>query len=135
MHQVIGGEEIDFRVSTLPPSTVKKAYFVYSEKTKTLGTWSNWALEPHQLKMLCQVAQLPQGLMLVTGPTGSGKTTSLHATLNFINDPDVNIVTIEDPVESTIPGVNHVQIHERGGVSFAAALRSILRQTPTLCSW
>ena len=130
MHQVIGGEEIDFRVSTLPTIYGEKAVLRLFRKDENLGDLEQLGLEPHQLKMLCQVAQLPQGLMLVTGPTGSGKTTSLHATLNFINEPDVNIVTIEDPVESTIPGVNHVQIHERGGVSFAAALRSILRQDP-----
>jgi len=99
-------------------------------KVENLGDLEQLGLEPSQLKLLCTVAQLPQGLMLVTGPTGSGKTTSLHATLNYINDPDINIVTIEDPVESTIPGVNHVQIQDRGGVSFAAALRSILRQDP-----
>ena len=130
MSDVIGGEEIDFRVSTLPTVFGEKCVMRLFRKDENLGDLEQLGLEPDQLKLLKQVAQLPQGLMLVTGPTGSGKTTSLHATLNFINDPDVNIVTIEDPVESTIPGVNHVQIQERGGVSFAAALRSILRQDP-----
>jgi type II secretory ATPase GspE/PulE/Tfp pilus assembly ATPase PilB-like protein len=68
--------------------------------------------------------------VLVTGPTGSGKTTTLHAILNLINEPETNIVTVEDPVESAIPGINHVQVEERGGVTFASALRSILRQDP-----
>ena len=83
---------------------------------------------PEELGTIKKAARLAQGLILVTGPTGSGKTTTLHAVINQINDPDVNIVTLEDPVEQAIPGANHVQIAEKAGLTFPIALRSVLRR-------
>src|SRR5665811_2493968 len=72
----------------------------------------------------------PYGMILVTGPTGSGKSTTLYATLNILNRAEVNIITVEDPVEYRLPGVNQVQVNNKAGLSFASALRSFLRQDP-----
>src|SRR5205823_10024965 len=74
----------------------------------------------------------PYGAVLVTGPTGSGKSTTLYATLNIINRPDKNIITIEDPVEYRLPGINQMQVHPRAGLTFASALRSVLRADPDI---
>ena len=124
------GETVHFRVSTLPTVYGEKCVIRLLKKEAHLADLGRLGFDDHQLAIVRRVSRLPQGLVLVTGPTGSGKTTTLHAVLNAINEPDINIVTIEDPVEATIPGINHVQVQERGGVSFAGALRSILRQDP-----
>jgi type IV pilus assembly protein PilB len=86
--------------------------------------------DPEDLARFKKAIAMPQGIVLVTGPTGSGKTTTLHAGISHINQPGVNIVTLEDPVEATIQGINHVQINPAAGVTFASGLRSILRQDP-----
>src|SRR5207244_9832722 len=75
----------------------------------------------------------PYGMILVTGPTGSGKSTTLYATLNILNDPEKNIITVEDPVEYRLPGITQVQVNNKAGLSFATALRSILRSDPDTC--
>ncbi len=125
------GEELHhFRVSTLPTAYGEKCVMRLLKKEAHLSDVGRLGLTPGQLSELKRVARLPQGLILVTGPTGSGKTTTVHACINYVNDPEINIVTIEDPVEETILGVNHVQVAEKGGVTFASALRSILRQDP-----
>jgi len=126
----VAEESVHFRVSNLPTVYGEKCVIRLLKKEAHLSDLGRLGFRPDQLKEVLRHARMPQGMMLVTGPTGSGKTTTLHALLNAINEPEVNIVTVEDPVESTIPGVNHVQIEERGGVTFAAALRSILRQDP-----
>jgi len=126
----IEGEQVHFRVSVLPTVYGEKCVIRLLKKEAHLADIERLGFRGDQLAAIRKVARMPQGLVLVTGPTGSGKTTTLHAILNFINEPDVNIVTIEDPVESSIPGVNHVQVQEKGGVNFASALRSILRQDP-----
>ncbi len=123
-------ESINFRVSTLPTVHGEKCVVRLLKKEAHLVDVARLGFHPQQLELVRQNARQTQGLILVTGPTGSGKTTTLHALLNDINDPDINIVTVEDPVETSIPGVNHVQIQERGGVTFATGLRSILRQDP-----
>ena len=123
-------EELHFRVSTLPIVHGEKTVIRLLKKEAHLADLARLGFSPAQLGTIKRVSAMPQGMILVTGPTGSGKTTTLHAVLNLINDPDINIVTIEDPVEQTLPGINHVQVQEKGGVSFAAALRSILRQDP-----
>ncbi len=74
----------------------------------------------------------PYGMILVTGPTGSGKSTTLYATLNIVNKPEVNIITVEDPVEYRLPGINQVQANAKAGLTFASALRSILRSDPDI---
>ena len=123
-------EELHFRVSTLPVVHGEKCVIRLLRKEGHLADLSRLGFTKDQLDLIKAIAALPQGLLLVTGPTGSGKTTTLHAVLNHINDPDINIVTIEDPVEQTLPGINHVQVQEKGGVTFGSALRSILRQDP-----
>ena len=125
-------EELHFRVSTLPVVHGEKCVIRLLRKEAHLADLSRLGFTKDQLEIIKSVAAMPQGLLLVTGPTGSGKTTTLHAVLNHINDPDVNIVTIEDPVEQTLHGINHVQVQEKGGVTFASALRSILRQDPDI---
>jgi type IV pilus assembly protein PilB len=87
---------------------------------------------PEVLTRLKQVIQQPNGILFVTGPTGSGKTTTLYAALNFINKPDINVVTIEDPVEYELPTITQVQINDRMGRTFQAVLRAVLRQDPDI---
>jgi type II secretory ATPase GspE/PulE/Tfp pilus assembly ATPase PilB-like protein len=123
-------EELHFRVSTLPVVFGEKCVIRLLRKEAHLADRSRLGFTKEQFGLITRIAALPQGMILVTGPTGSGKTTTLHAVLNHINDPDVNIVTIEDPVEQTLAGINHVQVQEKGGVTFASALRAILRQDP-----
>ncbi len=125
-----GDEELHFRVSSLPTMYGEKVVIRLLKKEAHLADIARLGFRPEQLASIRKVAKLTQGLVLVTGPTGSGKTTTLHAMINHINDPDINIVTIEDPVECAIPGVNHVQTNEKGGLTFSGALRSILRQDP-----
>ncbi len=126
----LGKESIHFRVSTLPTTYGEKCVIRLLKKEAHLADLARLGFRPDQLEEVKRAARLPQGLVLVTGPTGSGKTTTLHAMLNLINEPETNIVTVEDPVEQAIPGINHVQVEERGGVTFASALRAILRQDP-----
>jgi type IV pilus assembly protein PilB len=123
-------ESLNFRVSTLPTVHGEKCVVRLLKKEAHLADLARLGFHADQLDLVRQNARQTQGLVLVTGPTGSGKTTTLHAMINEINDPDINIVTVEDPVETSIPGVNHVQIQDRGGVTFASGLRSILRQDP-----
>jgi type IV pilus assembly protein PilB len=125
-------KSIDVRVSTLPS--------MHGEKTVlrvlgSLATSSSLNLEkldivPEVLTPLKRVIGQPNGILLVTGPTGSGKTTTLYAALNFINKPDINVVTIEDPVEYELPSITQVPINDKQGRTFSAALRSVLRQDP-----
>jgi type IV pilus assembly protein PilB len=126
----VGKDLVHFRASVLPTTYGEKAVLRLLKKEAHLADLAQLGFTPDQVELVKKTIRLPQGLVLVTGPTGSGKTTTLHAMLNLINEPETNIVTVEDPVESTIPGINHVQVEERGGVTFASALRSILRQDP-----
>ncbi len=126
------GERIHFRLSTLPTSFGEKTVLRMLKKEDALNSVDAIGFLPDDLTRLKRILRAPQGLILVTGPTGSGKTTTVHASLNFINYPEVNIVTLEDPVETSIHGINHVPIHEHGGVGFASGLRSILRQDPDI---
>lgn len=125
-----GDETLHFRTSTLPTVFGEKCVLRLFKKEPQLTDIARLGFSLDQLHAVRTYSQRSQGLILVTGPTGSGKTTTLHAILNDINEASINIVTIEDPVESTIPGVSHVQVSERGGVEFPSALRSILRQDP-----
>ena len=126
----VDGMTSDLRVSTLPTVYGEKCVLRLLRKEANLADIGRLGFQRDQLDVVRKVVTLPQGLVLVTGPTGSGKTTTLHAMLNVINESDINIVTIEDPVETAIPGINHVAINARGGVTFASALKSILRQDP-----
>lgn len=124
------GEVCHFRVSTLPTVYGEKCVIRLLKKDAGLADITRIGFSGEDLEHFKRALRLPQGMILVTGPTGSGKTTTLHAGLSFINDTELNIVTLEDPVEASIPGINHVQINVTGGVTFASGLRSILRQDP-----
>jgi type IV pilus assembly protein PilB len=124
------GEVLHYRVNTLPTIYGEKCVIRLMKKESHLADIDRLGFAANVLTRLNHTIALPQGLVLVTGPTGSGKTTTVHACLNKINRPETNVVTLEDPVEASIPGINHVQIHRRGGVSFVDGLRAILRQDP-----
>jgi len=125
-----GGETVHYRVSTLPTVYGEKCVVRLLKRDKGLQSIDSIGFEPEELEVFRRALHKPQGILLVTGPTGSGKTTTLHAGLAHLNREETNIVTLEDPVEASLPGINHVQIHEAAGVSFASGLRSILRQDP-----
>jgi type II secretory ATPase GspE/PulE/Tfp pilus assembly ATPase PilB-like protein len=125
-------QAIDFRVSTLPTLYGEKIVMrILDAKTAQAGI-ENLGYEPDQLKLLIEAVKRPYGMVLVTGPTGSGKTVSLYACLNLLNKPDVNISTAEDPVEIQLAGINQVNINDKTGLNFAAALISFLRQDPDI---
>jgi len=124
------GEVLHYRVSTLPTIYGEKCVTRLLKKDHNLADIPRLGIPPKVRDRVLKTIREPQGLALVTGPTGSGKTTTVHAALNNINDVETNVVTLEDPVEASIPGINHVQIHNQAGLSFMAGLRSILRQDP-----
>lgn len=121
---------IDFRVSTLPTLQGEKIVMrILDPSSATLGIEA-LGYEPEQREALLNAVQRPYGMVLVTGPTGSGKTVSLYTCLNILNEPGVNISTAEDPAEINLPGVNQVNVNEKAGLTFAAALKAFLRQDP-----
>jgi len=122
--------EIDFRVSTLPTIFGEKAVLRILDKDALQLDLTKLGFDPWSHEKFSSVIHQPYGMVLITGPTGSGKTTTLYSAIHTINSPDVNIMTAEDPVEYNLKGVNQVQINESVGRTFAAALRSFLRQDP-----
>jgi type IV pilus assembly protein PilB len=123
---------IDFRVSTLPLIHGEKIVMRILDPTSaTLGIEA-LGYEPKQQKLLLDAVSRPYGLVLVTGPTGSGKTVSLYTCLNILNNPGVNISTAEDPAEIPLAGINQVNVNDKQGLTFAAALKSFLRQDPDI---
>jgi type IV pilus assembly protein PilB len=122
--------EIDFRVSTLPTIFGEKAVLRILDKDALQLDLTKLGFDPWSLEKFNGAIHQPYGMVLITGPTGSGKTTTLYSAIHSINSPDVNIMTAEDPVEYNLKGVNQVQINEGVGRTFAAALRSFLRQDP-----
>jgi type IV pilus assembly protein PilB len=121
---------IDFRVSTLPTLYGEKIVMrILDPASAQLGIEA-LGYEPWQKELLLNAVQRPYGMVLVTGPTGSGKTVSLYTCLNILNKPDVNISTAEDPVEIQLPGINQVNVNDKAGLTFSAALKSFLRQDP-----
>ena len=126
------GRPIDFRVSTLPTLFGEKVVMRILNSDGTSLNIDQLGLEPFQKEMLLEAINRPYGMVLVTGPTGSGKTVSLYTCLSILNTEDVNISTAEDPAEINLPGVNQVNVNEKQGLTFAAALRSFLRQDPDI---
>jgi type IV pilus assembly protein PilB len=122
--------EIDFRVSTLPTIFGEKAVLRILDKDALKLDMTQLGFDDWSLEKFSAVIHQPYGMVLITGPTGSGKTTTLYSAIHTINSPDVNIMTAEDPVEYNLKGVNQVQINEGIGRTFSAALRSFLRQDP-----
>jgi type II secretory ATPase GspE/PulE/Tfp pilus assembly ATPase PilB-like protein len=125
-----GAEGVDIRVSTLPTRHGEKVVLRLLRAGVGEAALGDLGLAPHHLERLRRLVELPQGMILVTGPTGSGKSTTLYAALRAIADRPINIVTVEDPVEHQLPRANQVQVNEKAGLTFASALRSILRQDP-----
>ncbi len=121
---------IDFRVSTLPTLFGEKIVMrILDPSSATLGIEA-LGYEPDQKENLLNAVKRPYGMVLVTGPTGSGKTVSLYTCLNILNQPDINISTAEDPAEIQLPGINQVNVNDKAGLTFASALKSFLRQDP-----
>lgn len=124
--------EIDFRVSTLPTLFGEKTVLRILDKSNLQIDLTKLGFEKKQLDDFMEAIEKPYGMVLVTGPTGSGKTTTLYSALNHLNKPGTNIMTAEDPVEYNFMGINQVQVKEEIGLTFAAALRSFLRQDPDI---
>jgi type IV pilus assembly protein PilB len=125
-----GGREIDLRVSTMPTSLGEKVAIRLLEETEQIPPFSDLGMRGVALKRMEESLRRPNGIIYITGPTGSGKTLTLASSLSKINTPKINIITLEDPVEVEIPGVNQTQINPAAGLTFATGLRSILRQDP-----
>ena len=126
----VNGVRVDLRVSTLPASTGEKVVIRILDSRSTVLTMDGLGMAPREQERLHSLLNLREGIVLVTGPTGSGKTTTLYSGLKTIQQRGVNIVTVEDPVEYKMNGIVQVQVNEKAGLTFAAALRSILRQDP-----
>lgn len=130
--QARDGRRIEMRVSSLPVKQGEKVVLRILDNSNTTRSLRDFAFSRSNEERWHSAAAKPWGMLLVTGPTGSGKSTTLYATLNELNKPGVNIVTVEDPVEYEIPGINQVQVNHKSGLDFARALRSILRQDPDI---
>jgi type IV pilus assembly protein PilB len=124
------GRTLDVRVASLPTVDGEKLAMRLLDKSKQAPTLEELGLSEEMRQIFEEVIRKPTGALLVTGPTGSGKSTTLYAGLTEINRPEINVITVEDPVEYRLPGVNQVQINVKAGLTFAAALRSILRSDP-----
>jgi type IV pilus assembly protein PilB len=124
--------DLDFRVSCLPTLWGEKIVMRLLDKSKLMLDMTKLGFEPHSLERFKNAISKPYGIVLVTGPTGSGKTNTLYSAIAALNKPDTNIMTAEDPVEFNLPGINQVQIRENIGLNFAAVLRSFLRQDPNI---
>jgi general secretion pathway protein E len=126
----IGAQDIDVRVSTIPTSFGERVVLRLLNKTSAVFDLPEIGLSPDRLALLKELVHSPNGIILNTGPTGSGKTTTLYAILTTINKPDINIITIEDPVEYQIKGISQIQVNPKIDLTFARGLRSIVRQDP-----
>ena len=130
LNAAAAGRMLDIRVATLPTVEGEKVVMRLLDKSRRAPTLEELGLSDAMRVQLATIIAKPTGALLVTGPTGSGKSTTLYASLTTINRPEINIITVEDPVEYRLAGVNQVQINQRAGLTFASALRSILRSDP-----
>ena len=130
--QVVDRMEYDIRVSVLPTVYGEKIVMRLTSKTALTKEKSQLGFSPEEMKVFDHILSNPHGILLVTGPTGSGKSTTLYTALSELNSEDVNIITVEDPVEANIDGINQVQTNNKANLTFASALRSILRQDPDI---
>ena len=128
----IDGKAVDLRVSILPTVNGEKVVIRILSKDSSLMNKESLGMRKDDMKKLEQILQNPFGIILVTGPTGSGKSTTLYAVLNELNTIDKNIITVEDPVEFMVDGINQVNVNAKAGLTFASGLRSILRQDPDI---
>ena len=123
----LSGREVDFRVSILPSSFGEKVAIRILDKNQAMLDIGKLGFSENTVSVLKKISKLPHGMMLVCGPTGSGKTTTLYSLLKFLDSSEKNIVTVEDPVEYQLEGINQVTARPEIGLTFAASLRSILR--------
>ena len=131
--QVVDGTSLDVRVSNLPTVNGEKVVIrILSTGNVALRKITDLGMTDYNYQRFSKLIKVPQGVLLVTGPTGSGKTTTLYAALGELAKPNVNVVTVEDPVEKDVEGINQCQVNVKAGMTFAAALRSILRQDPDI---
>lgn len=124
--------DYDVRVSMLPSYYGEKIVMRVANSSMLTKPKGELGLRDHEMEQFDRIISRPNGIMLVTGPTGSGKSTTLYTALSELNTPEVNIITVEDPVEANIPGLNQVHVNPKAGLTFAAALKSILRQDPDI---
>jgi len=129
---LVGDKMIDLRVSVIPTLYGEKVVMRILDRSSLMLDLAKLGFAPGALKTFLKAIESPYGIILVTGPTGSGKTTTLYSTLARLNKPDKQIMTIEDPVEYNLHGINQIQVHEEIGLTFAAALRAFLRQAPNI---
>ncbi|MBM3880351.1 MAG: secretion system protein E [Verrucomicrobia bacterium] len=132
MRMRVAGKEVDLRVSFLPTVHGEKCVLRVLDKSNLSAALNLLGMDDETFRRFKAAVDAPHGLMLVTGPTGSGKTTTLYSALNELNSPEYNIITVEDPVEFQVPGINQVPVRKDIGLTFANALRSILRQDPDI---
>jgi len=132
IHVLVEGRPIDLRVSVMPGNFGEKVVIRVIDPQKILFNLESLGFTYENLKLFRKVIHCPNGIVLVTGPTGSGKNTTLYAALSELNSEEVNICTVEDPVECNIPGINQFQVNEKAGFHFSTALRSLLRQDPDI---
>jgi type IV pilus assembly protein PilB len=130
LNAAAAGRMMDIRVATLPTVEGEAVVMRLLDKSRRAPTLEELGLSDEMRDQLLKIVHRPTGALLVTGPTGSGKSTTLYASLAEINKPEINVITVEDPVEYRLAGINQVQINQRAGLTFAAALRSILRSDP-----
>jgi type IV pilus assembly protein PilB len=128
----VGGKKVDLRLASLPTVYGEKIVIRILDTSHALIRLEELGFLEDSYKRFEQSFRKPYGALLVTGPTGSGKSTTMYATLNILNDPERNIITVEDPVEYRLPGVNQIQVNNKAGLTFASALRSILRADPDI---
>ncbi len=129
---VVDGRELDMRVSVLPTNEGEKIVVRLLDYSQSLNGLDSLGFSPNNLKKIKRLLDIPNGIILVTGATGSGKSTTTYSMLSALNTEDVNIITVEDPVEMNIEGINQVYVNAEVGLTFASALRSILRQDPDI---
>ncbi len=132
IHVMMEGRPVDLRVSTMPGKFGEKVVIRIIDTRNINLSLDKIGFSPTMLEQWKTIVQHPNGVVLVTGPTGSGKSTTLYSVLNLLNREDVNISTVEDPIEANIPGINQSQVNEKAGFTFANALRSLLRQDPDI---
>ena len=132
INTVIGGRDVDLRVATLPTVHGEKVVMRVLDKSTALLRLTDLGFLPENMVSYERSYKKAYGTILVTGPTGSGKSTTLYATLNILNSESKNVITVEDPVEYQLPGINQMQVNTKAGLTFAAALRSILRSDPDI---
>jgi type IV pilus assembly protein PilB len=128
----ISGRKVDLRVSTLPTQYGEKVVIRLLESEAPLQDFAALGIPREIAGVLNRILDMPQGMLLVTGPTGSGKSTTLYSALNKVQKTSLNVITVEDPVEYAVPGLNQVQVNTKAGLTFATCLRSILRQDPNV---